>query len=1504
MKYKLLRFSLLSVLVMLCGGLAHATDFRDIKINLMEHSELLTGNNVYITVAENGTISTTENAEEAAGTIKGGTHGSYGSSNFTASIPVQGCVKITYATHDYGNDIVVTNTGGTEVAKFNTMGAKWMDDHSNVVVAYYRTNEPTTLNFSKANYNPYFAVEAIDPADLPAEVTSYNITFAAGDGQGVAPSALEVNAGDKFNAPKNYTLYKEGATLTGWNDGTKTYAVGEEITPEADMTLTAQYATNEVTLADRTDAVTITYALDGKDGNPKYNFQGSTGFIVTQATVNGKTIDVKATVDASSGKFAYNGSDWHQVNQGTRVMVPSTKNATIAVTTYNDATSVRFNGNDATADGNTAKYTATDDFQVGISQMSNNYWNKLEIVLPKVEQETTPLYIAGNHTSNGWSTNNPDEMTFNAEAQKYEYKMNISGATYFTITTAKTEAADDWETFNSNRYGIGAGDQNVTLDTEMQLEKYADGTLVISTAGKYLISVTSDMKMTVTKTGDYEEPEATYVVAGWLKETEEAGFFGEKWATALEANKMVKLDDGTYKKVWSEVELPVGTIEYKIVMNGNTWIPDGDNLTCTITEAGKYNVTATFNPETSEANMTAEAAVAPEPHDPVTLTWDYTNKDIPTTGPDKGLYYGSYVNDAAGTNNGMHGVKLNSSGWAFFKKPAVAGTLTLTFGDRKKADAYAVNVYTGTLGDGNVGVKGNLIGEVAIAESPGTNSIEIPADVTGIYIERKTTSEGVLSKIVFKEPVARKFVDFEIPYATLTADGYTGADLPAGVTFSGTFHDNQHGYSNATLVVPVDGTVKFTISGCRYGNTYEVKNAAGEVITTINQKDGGCYNSDNPGFNTYIYVGEPTTLTFDNIAYLSYFKAEATDVQEVTITYKDQNGNKLGEKKVFEGDPIGEIPYTEADLTIPEGEKFRGWVYNSKIKVNATDIVNADVTVNASVTPIEEAPTVGSIQTYDLTQATFYPEDHENFSVEGGAYYNNHGFDFAAEGSFTVAVTSKAQIVLNLCQYGSGTTITVVDSQGKVVSDNLPAKAEADGGSAVLNYEGPAGQLKFTFATQAYLHKVTVYNVSDFMAKDENSGYYIVPANDGASLILAINAAAAEPDTKIFLPNGIYDFGEATLTGISGTNVSLIGQSMENVVIKNAPAIEMEGLGKADLFNNTSTGLYLQDLTLQNALDYYKAGTGRAATLHDQGTKTINKNVRHLSYQDTYYSHKVGGLFYFEGGELHGTVDYLCGDGRVYFNGCKIVNEQRSTATISANSELYVFNNCVVENNADKYNLGRAWSNNPVCVYLNTTLLDPSKLIETRWNPSGINCDYSIAGEYGTKNAEGTDITPASNEVTFIKNNTKLETILNAEQAATYTMEYVLGDWAATAKQEATQLEAPTAEFTNGTVTWTPANNGAIAYMIEKNGEFVGITAGSSMTVEANAETDKLTIRAANARGGFGEAKQVTGTGTSIKAINAAIGRGEQVIFNLAGLRVNKATKGMYIVNGKKVVVK
>ena len=891
------------------------------------------------------------------------------------------------------------------------------------------------------------------------------------------------------------------------------------------------------------------------------------------------------------------------------------------------------------------------------------------------------------------------------------------------------------------------------------------------------------------------------------------------------------------------------------------------------------------------------AAVVTRAADPVVLTWDYTSK-APSDNPDNGLYYESKVNDAVGTNQGLKGVKLNSTGYCFFAKPAVAGKLTLSIGNRKSASAYAVNVYACTIADGKA-TKGDLIGEVAVDASPGSGSIDIAADVTGIYIERKTTSEGVLSKIVFKETVARSFVDFEITNAEMSGE-FDASKLPAGVTFEGTKRGDSHGYGNVTLTVPVDGTVKFTIGGCQYANpaTCKVTNAAGDLLAEPNLKTAKCYHQDASAV-TYIYVGDPTTLTFSNIAYLPYFKAEATEVQEAVITYKDQNDKVLGTKTVFEGDPMGDVPYGESDLTIPDGQRFRGWFYASEIKVKSTDIVTGNVTVKAKVTDIESVA-VGSVQTYDLTQATFYPEDHETCSVAGGEYYNNHGFTFNAGGSFTVDVAGKAQIVLMLCAYGNGTTITVTDAAGNVIKDDVPAKAETDGGVTTVNYDGPATTLTLTFAAQTYLHQVKVYNVTDFLTKDA-SGYYIVPAGDAAGLLLAINAANAEENAKIFLPNGTYDLGETVKTVIAGKNVSLIGQSAEKTIIVNRPPTSAEGLGTADLLNNTGEGLYMQDISLKNDFAY-GGNDGRAASLHDQGTKTICKNVFLLSHQDTYYSHKVGGLYYWEGGELHGTVDYLCGNGKVYFNEVKLVNEVRSSATISANSELYVFNNCVVENNADSYNFGRAWSDNPVCVFLNTTLLDDgAKLVATRWNLKGINCDYSVAGEYGTKGATGKDITPEKNEVTFTKQNTTLNTILDASALETYAIKNVLGDWAETAQHACKQLDAPAdAKYENGKVTFGLTDDGMIGCALFKNGEFVGISIDGSFDITIDPVQDVLTIRKANSRGGFGPEAVVEGTATGLKTVQNAVRA--DVIYNLQGIRVQKAQKGLYIIDGKKVV--
>jgi hypothetical protein len=730
-------------------------------------------------------------------------------------------------------------------------------------------------------------------------------------------------------------------------------------------------------------------------------------------------------------------------------------------------------------------------------------------------------------------------------------------------------------------------------------------------------------------------------------------------------------------------------------------------------------------------------------------------------------------------------------------------------------------------------------------------------------------------------------------------------------------HGKRVGFSDIVIEGTLSGTEKdvpilasFKING----NEYAVEDVFGEAYEATLElpKTEQMVGPNNPltdvtassgevGEITYEEKDDACTVTIPMTAgeTLMDYVLNVVFKPDFTLSYLDVEGNVLTTQIVEKDSKIGEFAYDIENVSsLRNGYKARGWFKQNYLgaKFTTEDIITSDVNLYAIETEIE-MPSTSRKYVFDLTDQYFYDEDHEGFNSIGSGYWHDkqHGWAFNNGDQIELLVGPKATINFTLCQY-SKEGATIEGSNGASVD----AKADNDGGAGSFEYEGEPGTLTLTINSggAVYIHSITVFNTSEANFAQQGE-WIIVKQGDASSLLDAIEVAKGIENAKIFLPDGTYDLGETVQTVISGKNVSLIGQSAENTIIVTRPP--KEGLGTADLLNNTGEGLYMQDLSLKN--DFAYAGNdGRAASFHDQGTKTIGKNVFLLSHQDTYYSHKVGGLYYWEGGELHGTVDYLCGNGKAYFNEVKLVNEVRGSATITANSELYVFNNCTVENNAGTYNFGRAWSDNPVCIYLNTTLLDGGeKLASTRWNLSGINCDYSIAGEYGTMDADGNDITPESNEVTFTKQNTKMNTILDASALETYSIENVLGDWAATAKASAEQMDATAAKFADGNIVWE-AVEGAIAYALFKNDEFVAITTETSYLAEDNVN-DTWTIRAANARGGLGEVATVEGLATGISNVVNG-GQQSNAVYNLNGMRVDKAQKGIYIINGKKVVVK
>ena len=306
----------------------------------------------------------------------------------------------------------------------------------------------------------------------------------------------------------------------------------------------------------------------------------------------------------------------------------------------------------------------------------------------------------------------------------------------------------------------------------------------------------------------------------------------------------------------------------------------------------------------------------------------------------------------------------------------------------------------------------------------------------------------------------------------------------------------------------------------------------------------------------------------------------------------------------------------------------------------------------------------------------------------------------------------------------------------------------------------------------------------------------VVEKGNAQSLLNAIskanelNASQDAPQLYILIPDGLYDLGERVLTRLTGHHVALVGQSMTGTVIQNKPDIKNEGLSKTAVIQNRGQNNYFQDLTLKNALDYYAAGSaGRAATLHDKGTRTICNRVRLLSYQDTYYSDNDQCQLYFQDSEIHGTVDFICGEGDVWFERCLLVTEKRTldgsgrnviTAPKTSKTPWgYIFNHCTVQNIVSNFEYARGWSGTPHSIWLHTTLLTPEKLNPTRFDSHGMRTVQNDFKEYGTIDAQGRDITPRSNVVTFTLKDEKnpVETILTADEAKRYTVKRVFPGW-------------------------------------------------------------------------------------------------------------------------------
>lgn len=730
-----------------------------------------------------------------------------------------------------------------------------------------------------------------------------------------------------------------------------------------------------------------------------------------------------------------------------------------------------------------------------------------------------------------------------------------------------------------------------------------------------------------------------------------------------------------------------------------------------------------------------------------------------------------------------------------------------------------------------------------------------------------------------------------------------------------------------------------TINGTKYavetlfGQTYE-----GELVIDF---DDVMVSASNPvtaiaktgAIESITYDGDDTkctviiTMSSEDMQTVQY-KLNIKQKPSAKLTYYDSDGiTVLGESRRELGAIIDHFDVNFDAVTVEEGYKMRGWYHepDGGLRYTIGETVNTNISLYAITTAIEEAST-SAIYDFNLTDIYFDPANHEAFNPKGDGFHwfdDVHGWAFKDGNQIDLLVGPKATISVKFCQENDNDTILIKSEAGDTLTI-LKTDVKDDGDIVNYMYNGEGGTISLFIktSTEVKIHGIRIINTAE--TNYTNIGnWFIVSPGDAKSFLEVVDLANTLNSTKnterlyIFLPKGTYDLGDIVETTISGHNISIIGESPDSTIIVTAPNYDNEGLGTADLLKNTSTNLYLQDLTLKNAFEYYESDSqGAAASFNDLGNYTIGKNVRMLSYEGTYYSMNNRLQSYWDECDFHGTTDFICGGGDIRIFNSTLSLEPRftnggGTRMIVAPRTLtqfgYVFDNCkVVDLSEGKgaWSFGRTWSNQPIAVYLNTQLDENAEntLVDTRWTEEGrTNTDPEVFGEYNTMDINGIDITPETNT---IKVKSSFQTILNASMASAFTYEKMFSDNAEKKWDPAkftAQIAAPEdARYDNGVITWT-AVDGAAIYALFMNNTFLTMTNETSYNVEVNPDLDRLSIRSANAMGGFGPKAHVAGT-TGIQTVKR--NADNDIIYNLQGVRVKKPGKGIYIINDKKTIVK
>ncbi|MBR3758956.1 MAG: hypothetical protein IKK62_11140 [Bacteroidaceae bacterium] len=337
-------------------------------------------------------------------------------------------------------------TGWTKGNLYTLNNPKAGDGQTFILKATTATTGTLAVACGTADYDVYagdtltgsfFNTKAFENIYPKIYISGASITYSMGGVTGVEgelPADVFIKESDmtdgsySYTLPKNYTLYKEGWTLTGWSDGTNTYNPGATLSVSSNVTLTPVFTENTVSLNDRTEKVTITWDFQRNNGAPIVEWQYTDGHVwVAQATVtNGSTterIDVKMDVNTTGGKFNNSANkDCTQINGGTIFTIPSCSGASVEMechSLYTISTTTIDGSTDYDSGSGTTKITETvtntaDNIEIVIGDGS--FYKYLTVTLPVVaNQYTVTYYNEGYTTSDATYTQFEQQMYGNGD---------------------------------------------------------------------------------------------------------------------------------------------------------------------------------------------------------------------------------------------------------------------------------------------------------------------------------------------------------------------------------------------------------------------------------------------------------------------------------------------------------------------------------------------------------------------------------------------------------------------------------------------------------------------------------------------------------------------------------------------------------------------------------------------------------------------------------------------------------------------------------------------------------------------------------------------------------------------------------------------------------------------------------------------------------------------------------------------------------------------------------